>query len=131
MKVKEVTVDGKTIRLGASGNTPFVYMNMTGRDINKDMNVMMSALQNVQAIQNGQIPMSMNEMEIFADLAYVMAYQGRDKAKDFPQSRDEWLDELDGCFTIYSMLPEMLELWGLNIVQSVEAKKNPVKRQGK
>lgn len=128
MKKKTVEIDGKKITLGASGNTPFLYMSRTGRDINKDINAIQSA---VSHGDGDSIPMTMTEMEIFADLAYTMAYQGRDKNEPFPESRDEWLEDLDGVFTLYTLLPAMIELWGLNSMQTVESKKNHVRPHGR
>ena len=35
---------------------------------------------------------------------------------------DEWLDQF-GTFSIYQVLPEIIELWGLNVQTQVESKK--------
>jgi hypothetical protein len=36
---------------------------------------------------------------------------------------EEWLDRFN-TFSIYQVLPEIIKLWGLNVKQGVEAKKN-------
>ena len=40
-----------------------------------------------------------------------------------PDSPEEWLDEFS-TFSIYQMLPKIIELWGLNVQTDVESKKN-------
>ena len=39
-----------------------------------------------------------------------------------PDTSDEWLDQF-GTFSIYQVLPEIIELWGLNVQTQVESKK--------
>jgi hypothetical protein len=39
-----------------------------------------------------------------------------------PDTPDEWLDQF-GTFSIYQVLPEIIELWGLNVQTQVESKK--------
>ena len=40
-----------------------------------------------------------------------------------PDSVEEWLDQFS-TFSIYEILPQLIELWGLNVETQVEAKKN-------
>lgn len=47
-----------------------------------------------------------------------------------PKTIDEWLEQFD-MFSIYEVLPEILELWGTNLITDVEAKKNQRKAAGK
>lgn len=119
---------GKEIRFGASANTPFLYMSKTGRDINKDLNGMVKI---AQRSQEEEIPFSIEDLKMFSDIAYVMAYQGAEDKSKFPATVEEWLDELDSVFSIYTLLPVLFELWGINQAQTVEAKKNLAKRQEK
>ena len=39
-----------------------------------------------------------------------------------PDSPEEWLDEFN-TFSIYQVLPEIIDLWGLNVQTDIEAKK--------
>lgn len=39
-----------------------------------------------------------------------------------PNTPEEWLDEFN-TFSIYQVLPQLIELWGLNVKTDVEAKK--------
>ena len=44
-----------------------------------------------------------------------------------PNTPDEWRDEFN-TFSIYQVLPKIIELWGLNVKTDVEAKKNFVQQ---
>ena len=39
-----------------------------------------------------------------------------------PATIEEWLDEFE-MFSIYEVLPEILELWGMNLQTEIESKK--------
>ena len=57
--------------------------------------------------------------QIFENVAYIMAYHAD---STIPKTIDEWLDQFE-MFSIYQVLPEILELWGTNMLTDVEAKK--------
>ena len=46
-----------------------------------------------------------------------------------PNTIEAWLDQFD-MFSIYEVLPEILELWGSNLFTDVTAKKNAGLRSG-
>ena len=50
--------------------------------------------------------------------------------QNVPDTPDEWLDQF-GTFSIYQVLPEIIELWGLNVQPQVESKKNFERLTGK
>jgi hypothetical protein len=54
-------------------------------------------------------------LEIFENIAYIMAYHAD---KTIPSTINEWLDGF-GMFSIYEILPEILELWGSNLQTDV------------
>ena len=58
--------------------------------------------------------------DIFKDIAYVMAKHADPSIPDTPE---EWLDGFN-TFSIYQVLPQIIELWGLNTQTDVQAKKN-------
>ena len=66
-------------------------------------------------------------MEIFENVAYVMAYHADNS---IPSNIDEWLDQFE-MFSIYEILPEILELWGSNLQTDIESKKNFQKVAGR
>ena len=47
-----------------------------------------------------------------------------------PASIDDWLDQFD-MFSIYEVLPQILELWGDNLATEVAAKKGLAEVNGK
>lgn len=59
------------------------------------------------------------DLEIFENVAYIMAKQGN---PSIPEMINDWLDEFN-VFSIYEVLPEILELWGLNTESQIESKK--------
>lgn len=59
-------------------------------------------------------------LEMFENIAYVMAKHADPNIPDTPE---EWLDEFN-TFSIYQVLPSIIELWGLNVQTEVESKKN-------
>ena len=71
--------------------------------------------------------------DIFKDLAKLEAsYKGKAYHADhsIPGNIDDWLDQFE-MFSIYEVLPEILELWGTNLITDVNAKKNLNRVAGK
>ena len=48
----------------------------------------------------------------------------------YKRQPEEWLDNFN-TFSIYQVLPQLIELWGLNVKTDVEAKKNFVQQSVK
>lgn len=67
------------------------------------------------------------DLEIFENVAYIMAYHAD---HSIPATIEEWLDEFE-MFSIYEVLPEILELWGMNLQTEIESKKNFIAVAGK
>ena len=59
-------------------------------------------------------------LKIFENVAYIMALHADPST---PASIDEWLDQFE-MFSIYEVLPEILELWGSNLFTDVKSAKN-------
>ena len=77
----------------------------------------------VKAVGNGDEGSShldMFSLEMFENIAYIMA---KHADPTIPDSPEEWLDEFS-TFSIYQVLPKIIELWGLNVQTDVESKKN-------
>ena len=66
-------------------------------------------------------------LEMFENIAYVMAKHADPEISDSPE---EWLDEFN-TFSIYQILPQLIELWGLNVKTDVEAKKNFIQQSAR
>ena len=65
------------------------------------------------------IEIDIPSLEMFENIAYVMAKHADPSLPDTPE---EWLDEFN-TFSIYQVLPSLIELWGLNMTRDVQAKK--------
>lgn len=142
--VRTVTIDGKTVTLRASALVPRLYRHLIGRDIIRDMADLRKAYkaaldaQKAGADEEEQNEASMTAMdlEIFENIAWVMLKHGGELRETesgrvmmngdmvVGQSPDEWLERLDGVFSVYDVLPVILELWEANQkTTSVPAKK--------
>ncbi len=64
---------------------------------------------------------------MFENIAYIMA---KHADANIPDTVEDWLDQF-GTFSIYQVLPQLIELWGLNIKTDAESKKNFEKVKGK
>ena len=64
--------------------------------------------------------LDMFSLEMFENIAYIMAKHA-DSA--VPSTPEEWLDGFN-TFSIYQILPQIIELWGLNVQTAVQSKKN-------
>ena len=131
---RTVTIDGKTVTLRASALVPRLYRHLIGRDIIRDMATLRKAYDAALAAQaagadeteQNVAGLSVADLEIFENVAWVMLKHGaefRDTESGrvlmngdmvIGQSPDEWLDQLDGTFSVYAVLPVILDLWGAN-----------------
>ena len=122
---KTINIDGKDVTFRASAAIPRIYRNRFHRDIYKD-------LRDLQKGIDGENPeestLDSFSLELFEDISYIMAKHA-DPA-GVPDTPDEWLDGF-GTFSIYQVLPEIIELWGLNVQTQVESKKNFDRLTGK
>ena len=124
MAIKTVEIAGKQVSFKASAAIPRLYRIKFGRDIFKDL-ISLKGL--VQSSEEGETALSNADLEIFENVAYLMAKHA-DPAQ--PDSIDDWLDQFD-MFAIYEVLPVILELWTANIATQVESKKKFEKQAGK
>ena len=114
---KTVEIDGREVKFRATARTPRLYRMVIGRDMIKDMNKLMKAYERKK--QNDD-ELDVIDLQIFEDVAYAMA---RHANPDIEQkTADEWLDTFN-VFSIYEVLPHILELWALNTKQTSTAKK--------
>lgn len=114
MVKKEIEIDGRLVPFRASAAIPRLYRARFRRDIFKDL---MRLGKTIKSADPDDIPIS--DLEMFENVAFVMAKHADPKQPDTPE---EWLDQFN-TFSIYEVLPELLDLWNLNISTDVEAKK--------
>lgn len=114
---KEVTIDGKQVKFRATARTPRLYRVLIGRDMIQDMNKLMKAYERKKKDDDD---LDIIDLQIFEDVAYAMARHANPDMEE--KTADEWLDKFD-MFSIYEVLPHILELWALNTKQTSKAKK--------
>ena len=115
--VKKVEIDGKQVPFKASAAIPRIYRIKFNRDIYKDLRSLEKAVGEGDE-ENSNL--DLYSLEMFENIAYVMAKHADPNIPDTPE---EWLDEFN-TFSIYQVLPSIIELWGLNVQTEVESKKN-------
>jgi len=113
---RNITIDEKEVAFKASAAIPRIYRLKFGRDIYRDL----AALEkNVGEIEEGKSHLDLVSLEMFENIAYIMA---KHADPTIPNTPEEWLDEFN-TFSIYQILPQLIELWGLNVKTDAEAKK--------
>ena len=121
---KDIEVDGKMIPFRASATVPRLYRATFHRDIFKDLSCLKESVDQSDKEESG---LEIEDLELFENVAYIMAKHADPSQPDTPE---EWLEQFN-VFSIYSVLPQLLELWGLNMKQDSEAKKNKSRQVGK
>ncbi len=119
---KVIRIDDKDVKFRATARTPRLYRVIIGRDMIIDMNQLANKYRKVnEAKKNGNnLSFTSKELQIFEDAAYVMARHATPDIEQ--QTADDWLDSFN-MFSIYEVLPHLLELWGLNQKTTSTAKK--------
>lgn len=122
--------EGRSIHFKASAFSPIMYNRLfPGRDYLKDMESLKSANEKKE-----ERSFEMDDYEHFSRIAYLFAYQGlapspsttqeqKEFLKEYPTAWD-WIDSFN-TFSIYEILPEIMDLWYQNQKQVSKAK-NPV-----
>lgn len=114
---KEIEIDGNMVPFRASATIPRLYRAQFKRDIFKDLMKLEKAIKKEGETESG-IPI--DDLEMFENVSYIMAKHADPTIPDTPE---EWLDRFN-TFSIYQVLPQILELWNLNMYTDAEAKKN-------
>lgn len=112
-----IEIDGKQVPFKASAAIPRIYRIKFRRDIYKDLRILEKSVG-----ENNEEESSLDSfsLELFENIAYIMAKHADPSIPDTPE---EWLDEFS-TFSIYQILPQLIELWGLNTEVEIESKKN-------
>ena len=123
MLQKTIAVGDKQVSFRSSATVPRLYRIKFKRDIFKDL----SKLESSYKKTSEDVSFAIEDLEIFENVAYIMAYHADNS---IPDNINDWLDQFD-MFSIYEVLPEILELWGSNLVTDVQSKKNLIAVAGK
>lgn len=122
--VRNIEIDGKQVAFKASAAIPRIYRLKFQRDIYKDLSVLEKSMNQKNPDESD---MDLFSLEMFENIAFIMA---KHADANIPDTPEEWLDEFN-TFSIYQVLPKLIELWGLNVKTDVEAKKNFVRQSVK
>ena len=114
---KNITIDGIDVPFKASVAVPRLYRLKFRRDIYQDFAALQkSAGENTEESS----ALDIESLEVFENIAYIMAKHADPVV---PASPDEWLEQFN-TFSIYEILPQLIDLWGLNVETQVKSKKN-------
>lgn len=113
MLEKTVVLNDKAVQFRSSATIPRLYRLKFKRDIFKDLSKLEKSYKG-----NGST-FEIDDLEIFENVAYIMAYHADNT---IPPTIEEWLDQFE-MFSIYEILPEILELWGSNLQTDVVNRK--------
>ena len=113
---RTIEIDGKPVPFKASAAIPRIYRLKFGRDIFADIDRLMAAMDK-QSPEGSDLDLI--TLGIFEDVAYTMAKYAD---PEVPETPEEWLDGFS-VFSIYFILPQIIELWGLNNKTEVQGKK--------
>ena len=122
---KTITIDGQEVTFKASAAIPRIYRLRFHRDVYRDLAELQKATEGADPDASALDSFS---LEIFENIAYVMAQHA--DPENVPKTPEEWLDRFN-TFSIYQVLPEIIDLWGLNTKTDVTAKKNKPAPSGK
>ena len=115
--VRKIEIDGKEVAFKASAAIPRIYRLKFHRDIYKDITLLEKSVSNSEEESSS---LDLFSLEMFENIAYIMA---KHADANVPDDVEEWLDEFN-TFSIYQVLPQLIELWGMNLRTEAESKKN-------
>lgn len=113
---KVISIGGKEVGFKATASTTLRYREKFNRDLFKDIRKLIPKMSDND--------LGVDELECFMKVAYIMAWQ---YDNTIPNDPDDWLDEFE-MFDIYIILPEIIELWGMN-TETLEKPKKKVEEQ--
>lgn len=127
---KIIRINDKEVGFRATALTPRLYRHKIGKDLVQDLNQLQKSYVKAMQVAGVEKPgkdaspeeiqayeqvvedaqLSVLDLEIFENAAYIMA---RQYDSSIPNTPEEWLDGFD-TFSIYEILPHILDLWALN-----------------
>lgn len=118
MLERTVMIDGVERKMKASALIPRLYRRHFGRDMMRDMAQLSKNYKAASAIpedaldeEKAAAAFDVPDLEIFENVAWLFL---RHAGEDIPDTPDEWLESIEGVFSIYEIMPIVLELWGDN-----------------
>lgn len=119
---KKVEIDGREVEFKASAAVPRIYRMKFRRDLFMDLQKIAKSVKKKgkkEDKESSEIPIE--DLEMFENIAYVMAKHA--DPENVPPDIMDWLEQFN-TFSIYQILPAILELWNMNEETKSQAKKN-------
>ena len=119
---KKVEIDGREVEFKASAAVPRIYRMKFRRDLFVDLQKIAKSVKKKgkkEDKESSEIPIE--DLEMFENIAYVMAQHA--DPENVPPDIMDWLEQFN-TFSIYQILPAILELWNMNEETKSRAKKN-------
>ena len=115
---KNITIDGIDVPFKASAAVPRLYRLKFRRDIYQDFAALQKSVgENIEESS----ALDIESLEVFDNIAYIMAKHAA--PENVPDNPDDFLEQFN-TFSIYEILPQLIDLWGLNVETQVKSKKN-------
>ena len=124
--IKTIMIDGKEVVFKATASVPRLYRMKFKRDILVDIQKLQKSMGKVS--NKKQADLTIDDLTIFENVAYIMVKHG--SPTTVPDELEIWLDDFE-TFSIYKILPEILELWGMNMETTAQSKKKLGRQLGK
>lgn len=106
-----ININGREVGFKATASTTKRYRDKFNRDLFKDISALLPKMTDQT--------LSADDLECFMNIAYIMAWQ---YDNTIPADPNDWLDQFE-MFDIYLVLPQIIDLWGLNTEQIEKPKK--------
>lgn len=123
MDIATIKIDGKDVKFKASAAIPRMYRIKFGRDIIADMAKLEKKIDRSKTDAEN---LSVMDLTIFENIAFLMAKHAGETA----ETPEEWLDKFK-TFSIYEVLPKIIELWGYNLKTTITPPKINARSTGK
>lgn len=118
MVERTIKVGDQEIRMRANALIPRLYRFKFGRDMIADLRTLQKSFMKARNIaadateeEIADAQLTVLDLTIFENVAWLMARQAD---PSIPSDPDEWLETIDGVFSIYEVLPVILDLWQWN-----------------
>lgn len=126
---KTAIIGGKEYRMRASALTPRLYRAFFKRDIIRDMQGLITVYNKVVEVQKKEdateeeqnaVSMELlDHLEVFENTAWLFCKEAGEVVGDSPE---EWLDSIEGVFSIYEAMPVIVDLWAEQQITTAKPK---------
>ncbi len=114
---KNITIDGIEVPFKASAAVPRLYRLKFRRDIYQDFAALQKSVGENTEESSG---LDIESLEVFENIAYIMAKHA--DPNNVPDNPDDFLEQFN-TFSIYEILPQLVDLWDLNVETQIKSKK--------